>query len=237
MSRKVGFCTPTYERPTQAYLDALERSVPHLDDAGWEHHTVFEIGNPYISAARSSMLGKALDWGADVVVFIDDDLSWEPEDLLRLLSTEGDVVGGNYRYRNPEVRYMGKPFLGEKGHPLVREDGAILMLALPAGFLKVTSAAIDVFLETHPQLRMNWTGKRNVDLFNHGVWNGTWFGEDFAFCRNWLATGNEIYCQPDLNLTHHNRNKWTKDGLVTGESFPGNYHQYLLNQPVLAKAA
>jgi glycosyltransferase involved in cell wall biosynthesis len=228
---RVAICTPTWERPTDAYLQALEASVPALDAAGWEHHAAFEVTNPYISAARASMLGKALAWGADVIVFIDDDVSWQPEDLIKLLDAKGDVVGGNYRYKtDDELRFMGKPFLGDRGHPLFREsDDAVLMLALPAGFLKITRAGVMRFLKAYPDLRMNTEKPEdvNVDLFNHGVKNGTWFGEDFAFCRNWLEIGGDILCVPDLDLVHNSRGYWAKDGYHAGKAYPSNYLQYL----------
>lgn len=242
MSKRVAFCTPTWERPTDAYLKALEGSLPSLERAGWEHNTAFEITNPYISAARASMLGKALKWGADVIVFIDDDVSWGPDDLVRLIETEGDVVGGNYRYKtDDEVRFMGKPFLGEKGHPIVRaSDGAVMMMALPAGFLKVTRAGVLRFLEAYPHLRMNWhDDELNVDLFNHGVFNGTWFGEDFAFCRNWLSLGGDIWCVPGLDLVHNSRAYFGKGGLtwVPEKAYPSNYHDYLTSYQPERKAA
>ena len=243
MKGRVAFCTPTWERPTTAYLDAMVASVPILDAAGWEHSATFEVTNPYISAARASMLGKALKWGADVIVFIDDDVSWSPQDLLTLIETEGDVVGGNYRYKtDDEVRFMGKPFLGENGHPIVRKyDGAISMFAMPAGFLKITRAGVMRFLEAYPTLRMNWHEEGfSVDLFNHGVHNGTWFGEDFAFCRNWLMLDGEIWCPPNLNLVHNSRGYFGLGGLKwhPEKAFPSNYHEYLTSYiPEEKKAA
>lgn len=228
---RVAICTPTLDRPTDAYLKALEESVPALEAAGWEHSAAFEVGNPYISAARASMLGKALKWGADAIVFIDDDVSWSPSDIVKLLEAEGDVVGGNYRYKtDDEARFMGKPFLGDRGHPLLRDsDDAVMMLALPAGFLKVTRHGVMRFLKAYPELRMNTEkpDEVNVDLFNHGVHNGTWFGEDFAFCRNWLGLGGDIFCVPDLDLVHNSRSRWDAHGFHPGKAYPSNYMQYL----------
>ena len=97
---KVVFCIPTITRPYQVTIDSLAASVPCIEAAGWQHAVVSEIGNPYISAARSYMLRKALDAGADVVVFIDHDLSWQPVDMLKLIETEGDVVAGTYCFKN-----------------------------------------------------------------------------------------------------------------------------------------
>lgn len=213
---RVAFCTPTGTRPHDAYLDALERSVPHLD--GYEHATCFTVGSVYISWARMDALGKALRWGADQVVFIDHDVSWRPEDLKKLLETPGDVVGGTYRFKIPEHIYMGRPMIGEKGAPLVRDDGCILMQYLPAGFLRVSRAAIEKFMAAYPHLVIQEKGEPNVDLFNHGVHQGVWFGEDYAFSRNWRDLGGELWCIPDLNLDHHGKDK----------VWPGNYHQWLL---------
>ena len=40
-----------------------------------------------VSGARAAMLRKALDAKADVIVFIDHDVSWAPEDLVKLIKT------------------------------------------------------------------------------------------------------------------------------------------------------
>src|ERR1700690_2023909 len=141
MTEKVVFCIPTMTRPYPQTIEALKASVPLLDAAGWQHELVHEIGCPYISAARATMLRKALDAKATVIVFIDHDMSWDPQDLLTLIETEGDVVSGTYRFKNGEAeqgckdeRYMGYM----KGpYPEVSADGCIKLVCAPAGFLKV----------------------------------------------------------------------------------------------------
>jgi hypothetical protein len=70
LRKKVVFCIPTVSKPYQVCLDSLEASVKLITDAGWEEGAVYQIGCPYISAARSMMLRKALDAKATVVVFI-----------------------------------------------------------------------------------------------------------------------------------------------------------------------
>lgn len=219
---KIAICTPTTDRPLDPYLDSLEASAPALTAEGWEHQAAFEVGSPYISHARITAMGKALRWGADVLVFIDHDVSWRPQDLVRLVQTEADVVGGTYRFKIPEqdgTNYMGKVVVGPNGRPMVREDGCIAATCLPAGFLKVTRKAVERFMDAYPHLIIDADGFRNVDLFNHGAHKGVWFGEDYAFCRNWRDLGGEVWLLPDLQLDHHNR-----DGAV----WPGNFHEHLL---------
>lgn len=164
------------------------------------------------------MLGKALKWGADAVVFLDDDVAFRPQDLATIIQAQGEVVGGTYRYKDERVAYMGKPMLGQKGHPLVRaSDGAVHMLCLPAGFLRVSRECIERHMEAFPDLMITADGGRNIDLFNHGAYKGVWYGEDYAFCRRCNELDIDIWCPPDMDLDHHGRD----------EVFAGNYHRYL----------
>lgn len=218
---KVVFCTPTITRPYDAYLAAMEASVPILDAAGIDHQISFEVGSPYISAARATLLRRAMDAKADVVVFIDHDMAWAPGDLLKLIQTPGDVVSGLYRFKKPDEEYMGALNCLPDGKPVVRDDGALSATRIPAGFLKVTKEAVDRFMTAYPALCYGPRYNLSVDLFNHGAHEGVWWGEDYAFARNWRDCGGEIWVVPDLQLDHHG----------SDAVFPGNYHQFLLRQP------
>lgn len=220
--QKVVFCTPTITRPFPQYIDALEASMPLITAAGWDDAAGFEVGCPYISHARARMTRRALDAGADVIIYLDHDLSWDPQDLLKLLETEGDVVAGTYRFkRDDEEAYMGTLFTHEDGRPIVRADGCIKAEWVPAGFLKITRAGIRRFMRAYPELLFGPPESPSVDLFNFGAHKGVLYGEDYAFSRNWNDLGGEIWIVPDLNLVHHRPDK----------AFPGNFHRYLLSRP------
>lgn len=218
---KVIFCMPTVKRPYQCTLDSLAASVPLIEAAGWEHGLVNTVGNPYISAARSIMLRKALDAKADVIVFLDHDLSWEPEDLLTLIETEGDVVAGTYRFKKAGDHYMGMPLPDLDGSPHVREDGAVKGYSIPAGFLKITKNAVNRFIGAYPELTYGDKFAPHIDLFNHGAHKGVWYGEDYAFSRNWRDLGGDIWIVPNLNIDHH----------TADTCYVGNYHHHLMRQP------
>lgn len=223
---KVAFAVPTLTRPKQECLAALGASIPALDAAGIEHQTVWEVGCPYISHARATMLRKSLDAGTDCTVFIDHDMSWRPEDLVRLIRTEGDVVAGTYRFKKDEEEYMAVVDCHADGTPVVRPaDGAIRADKVPAGFLKVTRHAVRRFMRAYPELVYGDPEHPSVDLFNHGAHRGVWYGEDYAFSRNWRACGGDIWLVPDLDLTHHG-----------DKPYPGNFHEFLLRCPGGSKA-
>lgn len=218
---KVVICTPTVTKPYPCYLSSLEASVPVLEAAGWDHATVFEIGCPYISHARSKALRKALDAGADAVIFIDHDLSWQPDALLRLLETDGDVVAGTYRFKKEPEEYMGAVVVKDDGTPVVRADGCIEAHSIPAGFLKITREGVNKFMKAWPELIYGEACNPHVDLFNHGAHAGVWWGEDYAFARRWREKCGKVWLVPNLDIDHH-----------AGETpYKGNFHKFMLRQP------
>ena len=219
---KVIFCVPTNTKPYQPCLDSLKASIPLIQAAGWEEGMVSEIGCPYISAARATMLRKALDAKADVIVFIDHDLSWDAEDLLTLIETKGDVVAGTYRFKREEIEYMGLPLSDIDGDVRGFKDGSILAHSIPAGFLKITKNAVNRFIEAYPELTYGDKFSPCVDLFSHGAHKGVWYGEDYAFSRNWRDLGGEIKIVPNLNINHHDS---------AGIEYKGNYHEFLMTCP------
>ena len=220
-TKKVVLCVPTTWKPYQVTLDSIEASIPLIQEAGWDDGMVSVVGCPYISNARATMLWKALHADADVIVFIDHDLSWKPEDLLTLIETEGDVAAGTYRFKSEPEKYMGLCLPDINGIPQVRDDGAIRAHCVPAGFLKITRDCVNRFINHFPELCYGDKFRPKVDLFNHGAIEGVWYGEDYSFCRRWLELGGDIALVPDLDISH-----WRDD-----TEYKGNYHTYLQKQP------
>lgn len=219
--KRVVFCIPTVTKPYQVFLDSLAASIPVIQAAGWEDAAVYQIGCPYISAARSLMLRKALDAKADVVVFLDHDLSWKPEDLLTLIETTGDVVSGTYRFKKEPEEYMGGLLPDIHGRPQARADGALRAFCIPAGFLKITRDGVNRFMAMYPELIYGEQISPHIDLFNHGAQGRVWYGEDYAFSRRWVEKGGEIWIVPDLDIAHHTQS----------EAYLGNFHRFLLRCP------
>jgi hypothetical protein len=219
--KKVVFCVPIVNRPYPKFIESLENSICAIRDAGWDEELVQEINNPYISGARSKMLRKALDHNANVIVFLDYDLEWGPKSLLDLIETEGDVIAGTYRCKVPEEQYMGAVYSNEDGTPIVRADGCIKASVAPAGFLKITTEAIDKFMGAYPELCYGPRYRQNVDLFNHGVHERLWWGEDYAFCRRYREKCGDVWIKPDITFTH-----WMGE-----KAYKGNFHEFLLRQP------
>lgn len=224
---KVVVATPSLGDLTEPYKLALAASAPLIEAAGHECLMIREIGNPYISGARATMLRKALDGQADAVVFIDYDLSWAPADLLTLVETDGDAVAGTYRFKKDDEEYMGGWLTDSQGRPQLRvddngmTDGCFRANRVPAGFLKITKSGVDRFMRAYPELTYGPAYNPSVDLFNHGAIDHVWYGEDYAFSKRWTEKCGDLWLIPNLNITHHSPDK----------AFPGNLHEFMMRQP------
>jgi hypothetical protein len=220
--KKVAFVTLYMGRkPTPPFVRSLEACIPAVEAAGWEHSVAVEENCPYISAARAKVIRKAANADVDFIVFLDWDLEWQPEDMVKLLETEGDVVAGTYRKPNVEEIYMGVLATDKTGQLMVRSDGCIKAEKIPAGFLKVSMNAVNAFARRYPELLFGPPLSQQIDMFNHGVIEGVWYGEDYAFSKRWIEMGGEIWIIPDLNLNHWKNN--------ATEVYKGNFHQHLIN--------
>jgi hypothetical protein len=216
---KVVFCVPCYptDRPYPQTEKAFQDEKPFLKASGWNAEVIYQSGLPYISAARAMLLRRALNKDATVIFFVDQDISWKPGEATRLINTEGGLVAGTYRYKHDEEHYMGGLAETEEGIAGYREDGCLDALVMPAGFMKVTRAAVNAMIKAHPELTCGEASTPMFDMFSHGIMEGEWRGEDAAACLRWIRMGEKVWCLPDLEITHHAKDR----------TYPGNLAKYL----------
>lgn len=212
---KVVFCTPTHTGPHPAYVTAMRDCLPALEALGIEHALLWELGSTYISWARANLARRVIhESDADAIIYLDHDMSWTPAAIVRLATHPEEVVGGTYRFKKEPEEYMGALY-HDNGKITSRDDGCVEAAYMPAGFMKVSRGAWHRIAEAYPALKY---GDGGLDLFNHGVIDGAWHGEDYAFCYRWREKLGKVWIIPDLDLTHHDRDK----------AYPGNFHRFLL---------
>ena len=213
-----------YGRPRQPHFyKSMEGSIQALTARGHSVRPSKYEGDGMIQHARNELVKLFIESGDDVLMFLDDDLSWNPADLVRLIEKPDDVIGVAYRKKVLGEQYPVVINLDDHGDPIYRNDGCVSCKDLCTGFMKITRRAIERMQAAHPEQEYEEhktdgsIHKGYWDLFPQGIYNRRWYGEDFAFCRLWREAGGEIWIMPDVNITHHGR----------GTVFVGNYAKYL----------
>lgn len=215
---RILFATPSYRGITYApFLDSLEATTALLAERG--HQTEFYLltGCCYVQTARNQIVKHFLDSDADILFFLDDDISWPAGAALKLIETPGEVVAGIYPLKSEPLGFPVVIYTTPEDAPLQRADGCVAAAAVPTGFLCIHRSALERMVAAYPGQRyVEYDPDRTLyDLFPQGVHEGRWVGEDFAFCRLWREIGGEMWVQCNITFTHGNQT--------------GNLQNYLLD--------
>ncbi len=87
--------------------------------------------------ARNQMTAAALEEGCDWFLWIDADMTFPPDGLLRLLRHDVDAVGADYRRRAPPYPRIGKPI-----DPNAPNRGLVEVSMLGLGFMLIRADVI-----------------------------------------------------------------------------------------------
>jgi len=187
------------------YAASLVRTMTALQQRGWRSPQIdFEIGNSLIADARNKLVARFLASDCSDLVFIDADLSWPADALLRLASYDVPLVAGVYQRKSRAKVDFAVKFGRAIG---LDAQGLMAVERVGTGFMRLRRDCLERMVAAHPSLRL--TNPATAEdaqfyaLFDTVVVDGQFIGEDFTFCDRWRATGGQVRIDPTINLSHH----------------------------------
>ncbi len=187
------------------YTASLVRTMTTLQQKGWRSPQIdFEIGNSLIADARNKLVARFLASGATDLLFIDSDLSWSPDDLVRLASYDVPFVAGVYQRKS-----RTKVDFAVKFGATIGMDAQRLMEVerVGTGFMRLRRDCLEKMVAAHAPLRLDNPLVPNdanfYALFDTAIVDGQFIGEDFTFCDRWRAIGGKVLIDPTMNFGHH----------------------------------
>ena len=196
--KKVLLATTAYDTPSADYTFAMARSRQALADAGIQSGYLLLQGNCHVDDARNAVVREFLLTDCTDLMFLDADVSWEPEALVQLCQRDLDLVGGVYPYRREGGDTMPMRMLSNASVV----DGLIEVEGLPTGFMKIRRHVLEKMSRDAPK----YVTKANETalLFDRpmpGPDKIRW-GGDIDFCNRFRASGGRIFADVDLHLGH-----------------------------------
>jgi hypothetical protein len=147
----------------------------------------------FIPGARNSLVKRALERGAEWVLFLDDDHVWTDDHLMQLLAHDEMIVGSLYFRRQPPFAPLAFSHMDDDG-----TYTAIDLSKLPAeGLLKVHAvgtAGLLVRSEVFRAIEPPWFEWGKVDNWEAG--------EDIIFCEKARDAGFDVYVDLGSQLGH-----------------------------------
>jgi len=201
--RKVLIATPCYTGLVRAqYLTSLLVSLGAAQGCGIALSHDMSVGNSSIALARNACVANALAGGFDDLVFIDDDMSWDPRDLIRLLSYDVPLVGAAGRVKKPEPMFCLETFDGLL--PAVGVSGLVEAKAIGTGFLRLRRDCLHRMARAFADTAYSMRGVDGAAAKNLFMLFETASGrsEDYRFCDRWREIGGKVLVDPEIRLSH-----------------------------------
>lgn len=195
---RIAILVPTHESVPALFAYDLAQMQAHTiaaypPEAGLELGLYVEIGT-YIHQARESLLRQAVADGAHFALFLDSDMRFPPDTLLRLLAHGSPIVGINYAQRGMPTDFVAIKRVPEspeeRGEKLVTgpdSTGLEDVDALGFGACLIETAALGRLPEGEPWF---WFERR---------WPGDHVGEDVYFFRALRGVGIQPRVDHDLS--------------------------------------
>ena len=213
-SRRVMICTPIARHPTYQYALSLTDTCLLLERNGVAHARQFVIGSSNLPRARNELVARFLASNCTDLLFVDDDMGWDANAALRLLSSDKPIaaVVGRKRVDKPnsdlEV-WCGRPETAADGSGIIQDEmGLVRFERVGTGFIKIAREAFEAIIKAHPEWkRAGHAGmpddvKANYYRFFRFGDDAYETGEDFEFCNAWRALGGEIWVDVEQRLSH-----------------------------------
>lgn len=196
--QKVLLATTAYDSPDASYTFSIARSREALSAAGIQSGYYLLQGNCHVDDARNAVVRDFLESDCTELVFLDADVSWEPDALVELCKIDKDLVGGIYPYR----RESDEEHMPLRHLPEIRVEGDLIEVeGLPTGFMKIKRHVLETMATTAKHFLKD-DGKPHPVLFERDYFGGGRRGGDIRFCMVWRDMGGKVYAAPELRLGH-----------------------------------
>lgn len=99
---KLFILTPCYGGQCYInYLTCLMNTVTLFRHLGFQIQVEFCKNDSLVPRARNNLVAKAMtDTDMTHIMFIDNDITWDPIDILKLILSEKEIIGGIYPLKN-----------------------------------------------------------------------------------------------------------------------------------------
>mgnify|MGYP006268014269 CR=1 FL=1 len=144
----------------------------------------------------------------DKIIWIDSDIAWEPQDVLKLYESDKDIISGAYLLQTGEVTAYKEMFKrGFTFEEVKKMKEPIQIESCGFGFLCVKQGVFE-------SLQRPWfQQERAIATIDNKEIDMPIMGEDMSWCQRVRKQGYEIWFDPTVRVTHHKMMQLTWEGI------------------------
>ena len=177
-------------------------------------------GCSVVSRARNIIAHQFLKSDCDHLMFIDADMTFAADDIIRLICWNQDkaIVAGAYEARKEGKVYIvsldgGHGVNGPQGKVTMDEAGLVRAYRVATGFMMIQRRVFEVLRDAHPEWKHKDTNtdEQMYAYFDFKVTPEGYIGEDFLFCDRAREQGLDIWLDPTIKLGHMGIHEFKSD--------------------------
>ena len=209
----IFIATPCYGGMlTDQYFLSMFRLSQTLMQHGINFRITTLRNESLITRARNIMTAMFLESQCTHLFFVDSDIEFQPQDVLRALAYDKDIMAAAYPKKALPIQYaINFKFTDQERRKIRVENGAVEVLDASTGFFMVKRRVVEKMMQSYPEL--HYRNDSNIDpKFNqycysffdtiHDPDDNRYLSEDYTFCRRWQKLGGEIWLDPNTKLNH-----------------------------------
>ena len=180
------------------------------------------VKSSLVTHARNLLTAGFMASGYEYMLFIDSDVEFSHETVLRMLVPEKDIVVTPYRLKeNPlKVRYPVEHI--DPNNIKILPFDLVELKSAPAGLMLIKRNVFKKLIADNPRLKINFDKEHQdkmdtevghkgaIEKYMYNFWDttfhldiGEWKGEDLSFCDLAASAKIKIYANLDSWTTHH----------------------------------
>lgn len=208
---KIAVITPCYSGMVNLqFMMSLLTTIQRVKKA--EATFISCVGCSDLPAARNGLVARAMAQGADKIVMIDDDVSWDSDDFPKLVLSPEKIMAGAYQKR---PHYVGaQPEMAISLWPKgleADERGLVEVEAAATGFMCVDREVFEAMkpkCEKYSDQSLKPAENEHLHMWFSWGWMekaGLTYrrGEDYTFCEKARSVGFKTWVDPSIKLGHH----------------------------------
>lgn len=203
--KKVIIGTPAlYGQVSAYYTHALAESTKICTLSGVDLTALFLSNESILPLARNELLNIAYKSSCDEFIFIDADISWNPQHIMEIINSKHDVVGIPYpKKTDKSSEYDIVVTSGQSLGDYIEVD------LIGTGFLKLSKKVIhDLWNESEEVVFRENSIK---EICKYGKNGNKFIGEDYNLCETIQGLGYKIYAYTKHTCNHIGTKVYTAD--------------------------
>jgi GT2 family glycosyltransferase len=229
----IFFATPCYGgMVTDQYFLSMFKLSQAMIQNGINFRITTLRNESLVTRARNILTAMFMaDESATHLMFIDADIEFEADSVLRMLAMNKNITAAAYPKKTVDWAGVSRAVERKEEDPatfgaeyainlkfenretkkVASSDGAVEVLDASTGFFIIKKEVVKAMFEAYPDLF--YKNDSSIDpkfnkycysLFDtiHDPKDNRYLSEDYTFCRRWQALGGKIWVDPNTKLNH-----------------------------------